>query len=205
MPQGPMPGFPPSFNPGPTAFGPNVGPTQQGPLQQAPAASELPAVPAEKTIQDLNQLIANPATTNLEEKLSAMEEAALSSQANAETIDALRRNLMQGTSGLTGAERMNAVDSKRAAAIALSLLNNRMNSTTPTAQLPGFAEMQALVNNPNESPEVKKAVLQGLRVLNRSKDPDIINLAKTALKKDKQDPQIKQLAESLIQGKPAVV
>lgn len=150
------------------------------------------------TVPQLNQVVMGAG--DLQEKLNAMEELAMRNDADPGTFQALQQQIATNTAHLTGAERMNAVDAKRAAILSLSLLNGRMNPNTPTAQLPGFNEMVKAFNSRTESPEVKKAVLQGLRAMNRPNDPAVKKLARAA-SRDK-DPQMKQLAQALLKGQP---
>jgi hypothetical protein len=150
------------------------------------------------TVPQLNELIVKPG--NIQEKIDAMEELAMRNDIDANAVELLKRNASTDTSTLTGAERMNAVDSKRAALLALSLLNGRLGTDVGSArQLPGFNEMKTAFYNPNESPEVKKTILQGLRVLNRPNDPEIMKIAKSARRSS--DPKMKQMAEALLQGR----
>jgi hypothetical protein len=147
----------------------------------------------------LNQILTNP--PSMQDKLNAMEELAMRNDVDANTFELLKRNLdpqANPTGSLTGVERMNAVDAKRAAALSLSMLNGRLNPGMPARDLPGFQQMVASFNDKNESPEVKKAILQGLRVLNRPNDPDVKRLARLGLKS--RDTQIRQLADAIGKG-----
>ncbi len=151
------------------------------------------------SVAKLNELIASPGV-GIQDKITAMEELAMRNDVDANTFELLRRNAGIDTSTLTGIERNNAVDAKRGAILALSLLNGRLgNNAASASQLPGFNEIKSAFFNPNESPEVKKTILQGLRVLNRPNDPEVLKIAKAARRS--KDPKMKQMAEALIQGR----
>lgn len=178
---------------------PGAGPQQPG--SQLPATSPVPEAP--KGVQfastpQLNELVLNP--PSLQEKLNAIEELALRNDLDPNTFETLRQNAAIDTASLTGAERNDAVDSKRAALLALSLQNQRLGAQVPLANLPGFNEIQAAALNPNESPEIRKTALQGLRILNRPQDPMVRKIAKAASRS--KDPQMKQMAKSLLEGRP---
>jgi len=196
-------GYPPprSFNPGPAPFGPSVGPT---PTQGQPATSPLAEANTQgfqsMSVADLNRLVAHPPSSDA--KINAMEELSMRDNVTPETFALLKQNLTPPTdfSHLSDAERMQAVDAQRGAALALALLDGRTQVNLPTKDLPGFPEMKQVFENKSSDPQAKAAIVQGLRLLHRPQDTDIKTIFETATRSE--DPILKQLGQAGLEDKP---
>lgn len=172
-----------------------VDPMAQQQQQQPPQQPGLSG----KSIDELNQMLANPQT--LQEKVDAMEEIGVRGQATPETFGMLAQEALTDTSQLTGQAKDDANYVRQASLWTLGMLNKAQNSQVPTAQLPGLDAIRTILNNKKENDDVQAAAIQALQVIDRPNDKTIRGMLKGSAGWREKNPDVKRLAKDALSGK----
>lgn len=180
------------------------------PVMPAPMNQPDTAVPPRsnlqfKSVDELNQMIAQPVT--LQDKVDAMEELAIRGQGNDLTYQLLMQEAMTDTSFIDDPRAKNDANYIRQAGLwTLGMLLNSQYSDAPmnhpTLQS-ALDVMEQIVDNKNEDAEVKIAVVQALRVLNRL-DKRINKILDKAEKQGKKlsNKRLQEQSKAALSGEP---